>query len=82
MNSLVSIIALCHMLLQENSDAQCTFINFEKYGTFEKLRIEFNSEINIQISTIDGKLSATASHFDSEMVFASDLSGKVLLITK
>ncbi len=82
MQTLVSLMFFCGMLSQENSDANCTFINLENYGILEKAGIKLNPDVNISIAILDNKFSATASHISSEMVFSLDSSGKVAPITQ
>ena len=80
--TLMALFFLCNALSKEDSDAECTFINFENYGVLESTDIKLSPDINIQISIIDHKFSATASPIGSEMVVSLDSSGKIALITK
>ena len=82
MASLASLLFLCQALSRLNSEAECTFINLERFGVVESTGLMPNPDINIQIAIIDHKFFATGSHFQSETVYSLDASGKVAPIPK
>ena len=79
--SLMSLLTLCHFLKTQNSDSECTLINIENSGVAEKVGLNLDPDINIQIAIIDHKFSATGSHIQSATIFSLDASGKIAPIT-